>query len=49
METPNGPSLAARCGELGLPADDVVRLFRTFNAGAPLFRAATPSEAKPHA
>ncbi len=49
METPNGPSLAARCEEQGLSAADVVRLFRTFNAWAPAFRAATPPETKPHA
>ncbi len=49
MESPNASSLAARCAEQGLSPDDVVRLFRTFNAWAPPFRAAALPEAKPHA
>lgn len=38
METPNTPALAGRLGELGMNAEDIVRVFRTFNAGAPAFR-----------
>jgi sulfhydrogenase subunit delta len=36
--TPNTPALARRLGELGMPRDDLARVFRTFNAGAPPFR-----------
>ena len=35
----NPPALAARLARLGVPRRDVVRLFRTFNAGAEAFRA----------
>ncbi len=38
METPNTPALAARCWELGLSRENLVRVFRTFNAGAEAFR-----------
>ena len=36
-ETPNNGSLAGWLGGLGVPDDDLVRVFRTFNAGAPAF------------
>ena len=36
-ETPNTGSLVDWLGGLGMPEDDVVRVFRTFNAGAPEF------------
>jgi coenzyme F420-reducing hydrogenase gamma subunit len=39
QDSANTPSLAARLGALGMPARDVVRVFRTFNAGAPEFEA----------
>jgi len=37
-ETPNPASLSARLGQLGVPQDDLVRLYRTFNAEAEPFR-----------
>lgn len=37
-ETVNSPSLTSRFSELGMAEDDVVRVFRTFNANAPEFR-----------
>jgi len=37
-ETANTSSMAARLGSLGVAPVDIVRLFRTFNAGAPAFR-----------
>jgi sulfhydrogenase subunit delta len=39
METPNTGSLARWVRQLGMPRDDVVRVFRTFNAWAEPFRA----------
>jgi sulfhydrogenase subunit delta len=41
METPNTPSLSGRLAELGADARDLVRVYRTFNAGAEPFRAAS--------
>ena len=38
METPNTTSLGQRFLELGVREDDVVRVFRTFNANAEAFR-----------
>lgn len=38
METPNTEALAERLKKQGLTDDDVVRVFRTFNAGAPAFK-----------
>jgi coenzyme F420-reducing hydrogenase gamma subunit len=38
METPNTASLAGRLRALGATDDEVQRLFRTYNAGAPDFR-----------
>jgi sulfhydrogenase subunit delta len=40
-ETVNADSLLPALRGLGVPADDLVRLLRTFNAGAPEFRAAS--------
>ena len=39
METPNTPALSARMGELGAGERDLVRVYRTFNAGSDAFRA----------
>lgn len=36
-EKPNTPALAGWLAGLGMPADDLVRVFRTFNAAAPEF------------
>ncbi|MBI3932043.1 MAG: oxidoreductase [Acidobacteria bacterium] len=41
MESPNAASLGARWEALGVARADVARAFRTFNAGAPAFRAAS--------
>lgn len=38
-ETPNAPSLSRRLGELGMTDEDIVRVYRTFNANADAFRA----------
>jgi coenzyme F420-reducing hydrogenase gamma subunit len=38
-ETPNAGSLSARMKELGVPERDLLRVYRTFNASAPAFRA----------
>ena len=38
METPNTEALVERLKKQGLTDDDVVRVFRTFNAGAPAFK-----------
>ena len=46
MESPNTPSLSARMAELGAGDHDLVRVYRTFNAGAEPFRA--ESEAHEH-
>jgi len=37
-ETPNTASLSLRCSRLGMTQADLVRIFRTFNAGAEPFR-----------
>jgi coenzyme F420-reducing hydrogenase gamma subunit len=41
QDTPNGRSLASLLGAAGMAPTDVVRAFRTFNAGAEPFRTAT--------
>jgi sulfhydrogenase subunit delta len=46
METPNTAALSARMAELGAEERDLVRVYRTFNAGAAPFRA--ESEAHEH-
>jgi sulfhydrogenase subunit delta len=46
METPNTAALSARMAELGSEERDLVRVYRTFNAGAPSFR--EESEAHEH-
>jgi len=38
METPNAVSLSTHLRALGMPARDIKRIYRTFNAGAPVFR-----------
>ena len=38
-DTPNTPALAGRLAFLGMPGRDVQRVFATFNAAAPAFRA----------
>jgi coenzyme F420-reducing hydrogenase gamma subunit len=43
METPNTPSLSGRMAQLGADAGDLVRVYRTFNAGAEPFKAASES------
>jgi sulfhydrogenase subunit delta len=43
METPNTASLSARMAELGAEDVDLVRVYRTFNAGADAFRRASES------
>jgi sulfhydrogenase subunit delta len=47
MDTPNAPSLIDRLARLGMPPSAVQRVFRTFNAAAPAFRAAGDSVASP--
>jgi hypothetical protein len=46
MEAPNTAALGAQLRVLGQTGPDLVRLFRSFNAGAAAFRAA--SEAYEH-
>jgi hypothetical protein len=41
MESPNAASLDARMAELGSGERDLVRIYRTYNAGAPAFREAS--------
>jgi sulfhydrogenase subunit delta len=41
METPNTPALSERMAELGAAERDLVRVYRTFNAGATAFREAS--------
>lgn len=41
METPNTVALSVRCRQLGMRDQDIVRVFRTFNAGAEAFRSAS--------
>lgn len=43
MESPNTPSLSARMAALGSEEVDLVRVYRTFNAAAPAFRAESES------
>ena len=38
METPNTAPLVASMRELGVPEDELQRMFRTYNAEAPAFR-----------
>ena len=38
MKASNTAALSARFGELGMEAADLVRIFRTFTAGAEAFR-----------
>jgi len=40
QDTTNAASLSSRLADLGMPTRDVARVFRTFNAEAPAFRAA---------
>ena len=47
MESPNAAALSTRMAELGAGEVDLVRVYRTFNAGAEAFRA--ESEAHEHA
>jgi sulfhydrogenase subunit delta len=46
QDTPNAPSLVRRIRTLGLSPADVTRVFRTFNAGAPVFREASEAAEK---
>jgi sulfhydrogenase subunit delta len=46
QDTPNAPALVRRLRDLGMPGGDVVRFFRTFNAGAPVFRDASVAAEK---
>lgn len=41
METPNTVALSVRCRQLGMRDQDIVRVFRTFNANAEAFRSAS--------
>jgi sulfhydrogenase subunit delta len=41
METPNTVALSVRCRQLGMRDQDIVRVFRTFNADAQAFRSAS--------
>lgn len=43
QETPNAPALSAQLTQLGAQDVDIVRVYRTFNAGAPAFREASES------
>ncbi|HLY76898.1 MAG TPA: oxidoreductase [Thermoplasmata archaeon] len=43
MDSPNTDSLIANLGHLGMPPEEIRRGFRTYNAGAPSFRAAGDS------
>jgi coenzyme F420-reducing hydrogenase gamma subunit len=47
-ETPNPAALAARLGEDGASERDVTRLFRSFTAGAEIFRRESESHERPH-
>ncbi len=49
QDTPNTPSLVRRLEQLGMAPTEVVRVFRTFNAGAPAFRAASEAEERAEA
>ncbi|MDE3154177.1 MAG: oxidoreductase [Acidobacteriota bacterium] len=48
METPNAAALGGRCAELGLSRAALVRVFRTFNAGAEAFRQESEAHERPH-
>ena len=41
QDTPNASSLSSRLRELGLGPEDLLRVYRTFNAAAPAFQAAS--------
>jgi coenzyme F420-reducing hydrogenase gamma subunit len=41
METPNTVALSVRCRQLGMRDQDIMRVFRTFNADAEAFRSAS--------
>lgn len=43
MDSPNTDSLIKNLGYLGMPPEEIRRVFRTYNAGAPSFRAAGDS------
>jgi sulfhydrogenase subunit delta len=43
MDSPNTDSLIRNLGYLGMPPEEIRRVFRTYNAGAPAFRAAADS------
>jgi sulfhydrogenase subunit delta len=43
MDSPNTDSLIKNLGYLGMPPEEIRRVFRTYNAGAPPFRAAGDS------
>ncbi len=43
MDTPNAPSLISNLKGLGMESSAILRVFRTFNAAAPPFRAASDS------
>ncbi len=45
-DSPNLPAWTRRLGELGLAPEAIVRVYRTFNAGAPAFRAAGDAAAR---
>lgn len=47
METPNAAALSERLGQLGCEDVDIVRLYRTFHATAPEFRAAGDAHERP--
>lgn len=47
-ETPNAAALAERFTEDGAPPKDLLRLFRSFNAGAEAFRKESESHERPH-
>jgi hypothetical protein len=44
METPNTSSLAGWWGRLGVDRPNLLRAFRTFNAGAKAFRAESEAQ-----
>jgi coenzyme F420-reducing hydrogenase gamma subunit len=46
QDTPNTGSLAHKLGELGVDAEGRMRMFRTYNAWSPAFRAASEAAAK---
>ena len=46
QDTPNTAALVEKLGTLGMPPREVARVFRTFNAMAPAFRAAGDAAAK---